>query len=268
MEPKSEYTQTLKKDLQKCLKFLSRAGTFAVFDSSPATVNPGINVRGLGTIGLPLSDRDAKAIFEITATSFTGADSSSVGELTSDNFELRNQAWTQALEDIVQKAIRELGVDGKKAKVRAELSKMLLFGKHARFGSQHMYETTQLYSLVPTLTKVASSSSATADTFGTLAICLPSKHEGGEITLSYRGEAKTFETAKLSDFDLSFMAWYVTEFGDDWEKDSVFCTNINVLNVDIAREALLDLTFPVWNAFYGLLSFRSPYSSCTDESLH
>jgi hypothetical protein len=44
--------------------------------------------------------------------------------------------------------------------------------------------------------------------FGTLVICLPSKHEGGEVHLSHAGERKVFHTAPESEFGLSSLAWY------------------------------------------------------------
>lgn len=42
--------------------------------------------------------------------------------------------------------------------------------------------------------------------FGTLVICLPSKHEGGEIVASHRGQSKTFRTG--STFNHTYIAWY------------------------------------------------------------
>lgn len=44
--------------------------------------------------------------------------------------------------------------------------------------------------------------------FGTLVVCLPSKHEGGEVVLSHAGELVKVETAPSSDFDLSALTWY------------------------------------------------------------
>lgn len=44
--------------------------------------------------------------------------------------------------------------------------------------------------------------------FGTLVICLPSKHEGGAVHVRHGEETKVLETEKTSEFDTSFIAWY------------------------------------------------------------
>jgi hypothetical protein len=44
--------------------------------------------------------------------------------------------------------------------------------------------------------------------FGTLVICLPSQHEGGQVELKHGDETKTFDTAPTSSFDFSWLAWY------------------------------------------------------------
>ena len=45
--------------------------------------------------------------------------------------------------------------------------------------------------------------------FGTLVVCLPSKHEGGGLVLEHRGEKVVFETAESSEFGQSHIAWFV-----------------------------------------------------------
>lgn len=44
--------------------------------------------------------------------------------------------------------------------------------------------------------------------FGTLVICLPSKHEGGAVHVRHGEETKVLEADKNSEFDTSFVAWY------------------------------------------------------------
>lgn len=43
--------------------------------------------------------------------------------------------------------------------------------------------------------------------FGTLVICLPSLHTGGEVVLVHGKKQRTIETDKASAFDLSALAW-------------------------------------------------------------
>lgn len=44
--------------------------------------------------------------------------------------------------------------------------------------------------------------------FGSLVISLPSKHEGGDIKVSHRGETKTFTTAAHSAYQYQYIAWF------------------------------------------------------------
>ena len=50
-----------------------------------------------------------------------------------------------------------------------------------------------------------SSTEKIPDMFGTLVICLPSAHEGGELVVSHNGSKKSFSTAR---YQPSFAAWY------------------------------------------------------------
>ncbi|KAL1589739.1 hypothetical protein WHR41_01479 [Cladosporium halotolerans] len=44
--------------------------------------------------------------------------------------------------------------------------------------------------------------------FATLAICLPTEHEGGELILEHAGKRQVWNSANTSAVDLSFAAWY------------------------------------------------------------
>jgi len=45
--------------------------------------------------------------------------------------------------------------------------------------------------------------------FGTLVICLPSKHTGGAVCLQHGGKSASFNTSETSAFDATFIAWFV-----------------------------------------------------------
>jgi hypothetical protein len=45
--------------------------------------------------------------------------------------------------------------------------------------------------------------------FGTLVICLPSKHEGGEVRVAYGGKEKILKTAESSEYGYTYLCWYV-----------------------------------------------------------
>lgn len=45
--------------------------------------------------------------------------------------------------------------------------------------------------------------------FGTLVICLPSEHEGGQVHLTHGTREMLFDTAESSRFEFSYLAWFV-----------------------------------------------------------
>ena len=44
--------------------------------------------------------------------------------------------------------------------------------------------------------------------FGTLVVCLPSEHTGGEVHLKHNQDQRLLSTAEFSAHDLSALAWY------------------------------------------------------------
>ncbi|KAK0708876.1 hypothetical protein B0T21DRAFT_247800, partial [Apiosordaria backusii] len=70
--------------------------------------------------------------------------------------------------------------------VRAEIYKMLLYEKGALFKPHTDTEK------IPGM-------------FGTLVICLPSPHEGGDVVVTHCGQRRVFKT---SEFEQSFICWY------------------------------------------------------------
>lgn len=51
------------------------------------------------------------------------------------------------------------------------------------------------------------SSEKTDGMFGTLVICLPSLHEGGDIVLTHRGKTASVSTSEASEFGQTHIAW-------------------------------------------------------------
>ena len=44
--------------------------------------------------------------------------------------------------------------------------------------------------------------------FGTLAVCLSSKHTGGDVELSFQGQKKVLSTSAASEWSVSYLSWY------------------------------------------------------------
>lgn len=121
----------LKTELNDCLGTLQSAGTYAIFEHLPNPINPGLYVDGAGTIGLPLSERDAKAIFDASlgVRSRKGREGrmERSGEISAAYFQIRNPAWRQVVDTAVHKVISGLGIHTNGGNVKAELHTLCLY---------------------------------------------------------------------------------------------------------------------------------------------
>ena len=95
------YTHTLpysQGDLEKLFsKDLEFSGSFAFHRVYPEAPNPLLSIEGLGTVGLPLSDRDAKAIKERAEQApFGMADRTVVDKNVRDTWEIdaKQVSWS------------------------------------------------------------------------------------------------------------------------------------------------------------------------------
>lgn len=127
--------------LDECLSNIKGTGTFALFESLDNPPNPGLYLEQGGTIGLPLSGRDAQAIISASHAAPFGKGEETIvdtrvrktWELSPSDFELRNPAWKKFVNSIVAKVSEGLGVDATGTAVSAELYKMLLYDEGAMF---------------------------------------------------------------------------------------------------------------------------------------
>lgn len=153
-----------------------------------------LRIKETGTVGLPLSLRDAHAIASVCKQSPFGKGDHTVidetvrktWELDATDFICQNPDWPPILEGITQRAVQDLGFKGE---VSAEPYKLLLYEEGAFFKAHRDTEKTP-------------------GMFGTLVICLPSEHVGGEVLLVHGTEKRELETSTESMFHMSASAWY------------------------------------------------------------
>lgn len=98
---------------------------------------------------------------------------------------------------------------------KAELYKMLIYEKGAMFKAHTESDTSYLIPPVCTLRSLNGTSrprpchhdstEKIPGMFGTLVICLPSPHEGGDVVVKHSGQAKTFSTSLVQP---SVLCWY------------------------------------------------------------
>lgn len=191
--------QSIKRGICDALSNVDVSSSFACSSVLESFPYPAIFIQGLGTVGLPLSARDAQAIANSAFTqqspfgkgSETLVDTSirKSWQIDPAHFHIQNPQFNSKIDSIVRAAVKDLNVPCGPDNVTAELYKLLLYEEGAFFLPHQDGEKVD-------------------GMFGTLMICLPSVHTGGEIYLSHGGRQRTVSTSEASEFDYSFAAWY------------------------------------------------------------
>jgi hypothetical protein len=84
--------------------------------------------------------------------------------------------WELQLKAILAEIVSALGVDANPYEVQADLYKLLVYEEDAFFASHQDSEKAE-------------------GMFGTLVICLPSKHEGGEVIATHKDQVQAHDSA-------------------------------------------------------------------------
>jgi hypothetical protein len=79
--------------------------------------------------------------------------------------------------------------------------------------------------------------------FGTLVICLPSKHVGGTVCLQHGEKSMRLSTAESSAFDSFYLAWYA-----DVTHEVGY--TLALLTLDMATRRLIDAKFQIVETGY------------------
>ncbi|KAK2014117.1 2OG-Fe(II) oxygenase superfamily protein [Colletotrichum eremochloae] len=177
-------------DLLEALDNVKTQGSFASFHPLKR-VDPELFVHDVGPIGLPLQEPQIRQVIDKAIQAPFGKGSKTIidtmvrntWELDSKQFELRSPRWGRDLQRICAIVASDMGI---RSSVGAELYKLLVYEKGAMF-------------------KAHTDSEKCPGMFGTLVICLPSAHEGGDVVVKHASQTKTFKTSKV---DQSFACWY------------------------------------------------------------
>lgn len=183
-------------DFLQCLLQSRASGKFASLYSPQGQPHPGLHVDGVGLIRLPIAEDDARAIARVasaTAPDDQGqSQSKSRWVLPCTSFRCENPAWEAFIEGLRTKALTELGIGPEEAKIGVirinPRSVIVWTARSAACGPSAIQTPTTA--------------------FASVGVCLPSKHEGGDITLCHGNEEKVFETARGSEYETSACAWY------------------------------------------------------------
>ncbi len=170
------------------------SGTFSVSGTLPS-IPPGLIVKGIGNIGLPLTEHQAKGLIELSEQAPFGRGEETIvdtdvrksWQISADDFGLGNPQWSEALQDAADQIGKELGLSG--CKIGFEPYKLLVYEEGSFFAPHRDTEK------IPNM-------------FATLVVNLPSEHEGGEVIISHAGQCQSYSFADSSLFEPSFVAFY------------------------------------------------------------
>jgi hypothetical protein len=184
----------LKENLCNCLDEIVAVGNFAAMGTFTNSINPNIRLKtedGLGhAISLPLGSRDAFKLIQAAHHAPFGKGEQTIVDLSVRNtweisphsFTL-DEKWQSYVDQVKVMACTKVGLQSVQA--RAELYKMLLYGKGAMF-------------------KPHADSEKAPGMFGTLVISLPSAHFGGCVVMTHKGQRRKLQTYKHE-----YLAWSV-----------------------------------------------------------
>jgi hypothetical protein len=172
-------SEALLQGLRQALEKIDRPGTFCVSGSGPAVL-PGLEVAGLGLIGLPLNAGQAEELKKHCEQAPYGKGEQTlvdtsvrrVWRLTPDRFTLTSPDWQSFLKETLKKVQDELGLRGQK--LESHLYDLLLYEPGSFFLPHRDGE--KLDRMV-----------------ATLVVVLPSSFEGGEPVVRHEGQEKVID---------------------------------------------------------------------------
>ena len=181
------------------LKILASLGESASFctEGSLRPVPPGLEVEGLGEIGVPVSAADANRLVSKASQAPFGRGEETVvdtrvrrvWQLEPRQLALSNPEWEPFVAEIVEAVRTDLGIP---QKVDRRLYKLLVYEEGSFFAPHRDSEKSE-------------------GMFATLVVCLPSRHAGGALIVSHDGQTRRIE---LGGADAPFKIRYAAFFAD------------------------------------------------------
>lgn len=134
-------------------------------------------------------DESRQAPFGNGAETFVDTSVRNTWEIDASRIKLQHVAWFSHQQDILLEVCEGLEIPGVSEHVEAQLYKLLAYEQGAMFKPHRDTEKA------PRM-------------FGTLVICLPSEHVGGELVVSFNGKTQSFRSADVGPWACSYFAWY------------------------------------------------------------
>ncbi|GKT96259.1 2OG-Fe(II) oxygenase [Colletotrichum tofieldiae] len=192
-EPADTDYEGWKGTLRQCLKDIKSVGDIASFTRHTAFTNPGLKIKGHAAFPLPLTPDHAELVkgacrqapFGKGDDTLVDTSVRNTWELEHNQFELLNPEWSAFLMKVGAESAGGLGL----MNISLKPHKLLLYEKGSFF-KRHK-DTEKEPGMV-----------------GTMVVCLPSEHLGGDVHISFGSDTRSYSTAPTSRFDLTALAWY------------------------------------------------------------
>ena len=176
-------SEDIREELGEVLSKIDRPGSFCVSGSAPPVL-PGLEVEGLGPVGLPLTAKQAKELIKLCHQAPYGKGEETlvdrkvrrVWRMEPDRFSLTNPEWEGFLATTVGNVQEALGLE--KQKLEGHLYDLLLYEPGSFFLPHRDGE--KLDRMV-----------------ATLVVVLPSSYEGGELIIHHEGQEETIDFSMM-----------------------------------------------------------------------
>ena len=191
----AQTAHTTKKELTALLKTIEGSGSFLASGVRPFT-HPGLQIEGVGEIGLPVTRGQAQDIIRQARQAPFGKGSRTITdtsvrkawEIDAGQLSFHNKNWNSALQRILADVQQGLGIEAQP--VKASLYKLLLYEEGGFFLPHQDSEKEK-------------------GMFATLVVGLPSTHSGGELLIRCDGREEQGDVARAgSNYQLPFAAFY------------------------------------------------------------
>ncbi|RPD82298.1 hypothetical protein L226DRAFT_22082 [Lentinus tigrinus ALCF2SS1-7] len=169
-------------------------GAFSCMQTHVLAPNPGLQVDDIGTLGLPLSVREAAAFkacaeYAATANRDASANEKHCWEVEARKVHFGNNEWTTFIDATFRQVCDNFAICSKINKSRYEFRRLAL------------YETG--YSLLPPRRQRGDEG-----VFATVVVILPSKFSGGSVCVAHDNREETYDCSPGSLTNTTVLAWF------------------------------------------------------------
>lgn len=186
--------KALQEEIYEILRSIEGSGTF-ISEGTQSFVFPGLDVRGVGELGFPINEIQAKALihkaiqapFGKGMETVTDTNVRKTWEIDASELTFNNPDWEKTLNQMLTTIKFDLGIEN--YEVSASLYKLLIYEEGGFFLPHKDSEKEK-------------------GMFGTLIINLPSKHTGGNLSVSFGGQNIEVDFSGNSLYELAFAAFY------------------------------------------------------------